>query len=361
MDQRNWMEKAIEVAQTSGRKTPGIPFMSMLYVKGDDLIATWNNSLHPECHLFFQNLPIGSGGTLFFPYEPTKISEMMLWILKSEINQIFISVLNTDTPLEFVQWAQENKIAVEYQFLKGLGERLNEIHLFNRQADIPFITLSFGMSLDGKIATRTGDSKYISGNESRQFVHHLRHTHQSILVGINTILIDHPKLTTRLNDFQGVDPIRIILDSTLKIDLEEPLLHQNSSALTYIVTHSSSDSIKKQKLLRNGVKIIEMSGPKSPLDLHQVLAHLKSIGIESILVEGGSTIHFSFIKARYFNRLYATISPIIIGGETAKSAVGGEGFETLKAATKLKFIEWKQWGDDVIVEAVHPSVQKEED
>ena len=205
------------------------------------------------------------------------------------------------------------------------------------------------MSLDGKIATYSGDSKYISGPEALDFIHELRHEHQSILIGINTVMIDHPKLTTRLKNVTGRNPIKVILDTSLKIDVNEPLF-SSSEALTYIVTHVSSNAIKKQTLRDKGIKIIEINSKPMPVD--EILIRLKNEGIESVLVEGGGTIHFAFIKARMFNRLYATVSPIIIGGEKAKTAVAGEGFDTLKSAARLKFINWTQLGNDYVIEAV---------
>lgn len=227
--------------------------------------------------------------------------------------------------------------------------RFNPFYSYSLDSKYPFVTLSFGMSLDGKIATYTGDSKYISGPEALEFIHHLRHQHQAILIGINTVLIDHPKLTTRLKNANGNNPIKIILDTSLKIDINEPLF-TSSDSLTYIVTHVSSNPTKKQTLREKGIKIIEINEKPMPVD--EILIQLKDQGISSVLVEGGGTIHFAFIKARRFNRLYATISPIIIGGDKAKTAVAGEGFDTLKAATKLKFINWTQFGNDYIIEAI---------
>jgi diaminohydroxyphosphoribosylaminopyrimidine deaminase / 5-amino-6-(5-phosphoribosylamino)uracil reductase len=227
-----------------------------------------------------------------------------------------------------------------------------DIDQFSMLSKIPYVTLSFGMSLDGKIATKTGDSKYISGSESRQFVHRLRHIHDAILVGINTVMIDHPSLTTRLEGFQGKDAHRILLDSTLKINLDERIIAQKSSANTIVVTRVSSDAIKKAALRSLGVIVVEIEDPSAPLNLHEALRKIKSLGINSILVEGGSTVHFSFIKSGLFKRLYATVSPIIIGGDLAKSAVGGEGFPTLLESARLDFIKCEKVGPDYILEAI---------
>jgi diaminohydroxyphosphoribosylaminopyrimidine deaminase/5-amino-6-(5-phosphoribosylamino)uracil reductase len=227
--------------------------------------------------------------------------------------------------------------------------------------DYPYITLSFGMSLDGKIATVTGDSKYISSLESRAFVHQLRSQHDAILVGINTVLIDHPQLTTRLEGVQGKNPIKVILDSSLKISLDEPLLVNTSPHDVIIVTSRQADPNKKQTLEAMGVRIIELNQDRSPLDLNQAMKLLKQWGIQSVLVEGGSTVHFSFIERRLFNRLFVSISPIIIGGETAKTAVGGNGFETLSQAVKLSIVRQFQLGVDLMIEAINASKEDTHD
>jgi len=217
---------------------------------------------------------------------------------------------------------------------------------------LPFVTLSFAMSLDGKIATRTGDSKYISGPQSAAFVHRLRDRHDGILVGINTVLADHPRLTTRLPNGKGHDATRIILDSQLRIPLDEPLLRLDSTAGTIVICRTDADQDRKAALEGLGVVVIGIPDPHAPEGLREALVRLKAIGIRSILVEGGGTIHFSFIEQRLFDRVFVTIAPIVIGGETAKPAVGGGGFATLADAARLRFVRRITAGADLILEAV---------
>lgn len=221
----------------------------------------------------------------------------------------------------------------------------------NHTQQIPYITLSFGMSLDGKIATITGDSKYISGLESRAFVHQLRHQHDGILVGINTIFIDHPSLTTRLPHLPSKDAHRIILDSNCRIDLAEPILSLSSKAKTILVCKADGNPTKQAELTKLGVLVVPIETTSSSLPLELVLPRLFQLGIRSILVEGGSTIHFSFLKSGFVHQIFATLSPIIIGGETAKSAVGGKGFETLKESPKLNILSIKKYGSDYVIHA----------
>ena len=359
MRKEEWMRKAFSLAKKGIGKIVNEPLNSLLLVQGDETLFFWNHDGKHRLDEAIDHHSIKQGGVLYLPYEPEMNPKLLLWILNSSVISIEISQLNRIEPNRFVEWAKANKIEVNVGLLKDEGFNLNEIYFHRLTSPYPFITLSFGMSLDGKIATYTGDSKYISGNESLAFVHQLRHEHQAILVGINTVLIDHPKLTTRLEKIKGRDPIKIILDSTLKINLDEPLF-TSSKAKTIIVTKKDTCPEKKNTLIKMGVKIIEVEDKSSPMNIKEILLKLRNEGIESLLVEGGGTIHFSFVKERLFNRIYATVSPMIIGGESAKTAVSGQGFKTLKEAAKLKFTQVNLYGKDYIIEAVLDEENSEE-
>ncbi|MEY3431810.1 MAG: Riboflavin biosynthesis protein RibD [Bacillota bacterium] len=237
--------------------------------------------------------------------------------------------------------------------LNELTQLRQEMENFSLRSDIqrPWITLSFGMSLDGKIATYTGDSKYISGPLTRAFVHELRHRHDGILVGIRTIEADHPLLTTRLNDGQGRNPHRIILDSQLRIELDEPVLQAKIDSKTIIATKANHGSRKIEALKKLGVTILLDPTASENIDLTWLMSALKANQIHSLLVEGGGTIHESFIKKDFFDCIYAQISPIIIGGKDAKTPVEGLGFATLKESSRVAFHNHFILGSDIILVA----------
>lgn len=213
----------------------------------------------------------------------------------------------------------------------------------------PWITLSYGMSMDGKIATYTGDSKYITGPEGRQVVHTLRHQHHGILVGIQTVKTDHPLLTTRLDEQVGQDAQRIILDSTLAIDLSEKILTLDSKAKTYVVAKLGVDQHKINQLEKLGVQVLLDPTANKRIDLHWLMSALKQNGIDSILVEGGGTVHFSFIELGLVDMIVAQVSPLIIGGRDAKTPVEGQGFATLMQSKSFAFQRYWQVGSDIII------------
>jgi len=160
---------------------------------------------------------------------------------------------------------------------------------------------------------------------------------------------DHPLLTTRLQDRKGKDAHRIILDSQLRIDLNEPILKAKSTATTYVVTKAHSGSAKQQKLKDLGVKVWIDPSSAPHIDLAWLITMFQAEGILSVLVEGGGTIHESFIKADLFDWLCAQISPLLIGGKDAKTPIEGQGFATLKEATRVAFDNLFMAGDDIIL------------
>jgi len=214
----------------------------------------------------------------------------------------------------------------------------------------PWITLSFGMSLDGKIATRQGDSKYITGPEAREFVHHLRHRHDAILVGIQTVVNDHPLLTTRFTTFKGKDANRIILDSKLRIAIDEPLLNQRSDAKTLVIAKAHlADKQKVEQLLSMGVVVLLDPYLSKRIHLGWLMKQLLLRQVRSVMVEGGGTVHESFITQGFVDRIYAQVSPLLIGGKKAKTPVEGLGFALLKDATRVAFSNHFKLGQDIII------------
>lgn len=224
-----------------------------------------------------------------------------------------------------------------------------QVDTYIKQSNLPYVSLSYAMSADGKIATKTGDSKYISGKESLAFVHELRNMHDAILVGINTVLLDNPSLTTRFISGKRKDPIRIVLDTNLRIPLTSQILHLTSDAKTIIVTSNQADTTKIKQIETLGHQVIICKTKNGTLDLKDVLISLFNLQIKSILVEGGSLVHYSFIKENLVCSIYATIAPLIIGGTQAKGPVGGEGFATLQNSKKLSLVNSMLLGDDIVL------------
>lgn len=206
----------------------------------------------------------------------------------------------------------------------------------------PFVTIKSGVTLDGKIATSLSDSKWITSTEARQEVHQIRNENAAILVGANTVQKDNPSLTTRIPN--GRNPIRVILDSTLRIPMEANVV-TDREAPTWIFTTSNHAEEKKKALENAGVKVFVTSGEKH-INLHEMLDVLGQKGVSSLLIEGGGEVNASFIENKLMDKIILYFAPKIIGGRLAPSFVEGTGITKMKDAIEFKDISFTQIGKD---------------
>jgi len=214
----------------------------------------------------------------------------------------------------------------------------------------PFITVKFAMSLDGKIATRTGDSKWISSEESRRFAHYLRYTTDAILVGVNTILADDPHLTYRLCARGGVvkrQPLRIILDAEGKTPVAAKIFHEPGTVL--MAVGEKIEPAKKQAYLDAGADVILLPAKRGLVDLTVLFKSLGARQIASVLVEGGSTVLGSVFDSGLTDKVITFVAPIIIGGKQATTAVGGKGIEKVMNSVKLENVKTRVFNSDIMI------------
>jgi diaminohydroxyphosphoribosylaminopyrimidine deaminase/5-amino-6-(5-phosphoribosylamino)uracil reductase len=210
----------------------------------------------------------------------------------------------------------------------------------------PFVTVKVAQSLDGRIATATGESKWISGSGARRFVHKLRRDHDAILVGIGTVLIDDPELTVRL--VRGRDPLRIVVDSQLRIPLSSRVLAEGAATGTLLVTSKSADRARAKEIKSLGAEVLRLPRSKAyaGIDLARLLEELGRRGIASVLVEGGRGIITSLLRARAVDRLVAVIAPKIVG--QGIEAVGDLEITRLNNAIVFSSFRTRRLGADMI-------------
>jgi len=243
---------------------------------------------------------------------------------------------------------REAGIEVAVGVLEEEARRLNEAFIKYVTARRPFVILKTAMSLDGKIATVTGESRWITGEAAREYVHQLRNTCDAVLVGIGTVLKDDPSLTTRLPE-GGRDPVRVILDSSARLPLAARVLNQDSEAPTLVATTEVAPAERLAALRQAGAEVLVCGrGPQVNLDL--LLAELATREIVSVLVEGGSTVNASFLLQGLVDKVVWFIAPRIIGGREALGPVGGSGIRHLARAIRLTETVVKQLGADLCVE-----------
>jgi diaminohydroxyphosphoribosylaminopyrimidine deaminase / 5-amino-6-(5-phosphoribosylamino)uracil reductase len=237
-------------------------------------------------------------------------------------------------------------IAVEVGLNESEARRLNEFYLKHITTGRPFVTAKFAASLDGRIATATGESRWITSEAARAAARRLRHTHDAVLVGVNTVLADDPELTTRIEG--GRSPLRVVVDSSLRTPASARILRSGSgSALVATTARADAERLAQLRDLGVDVEIIE-SAP-SGVDLQALLGVLGARGLISVLIEGGASVLGSAFDAQIVDKVVAMLAPRIIGGDAATNAVGGTGVLTLAAAHLLHDVTVEHAGPDLVV------------
>lgn len=239
-------------------------------------------------------------------------------------------------------------IAIEKGVLEKDAAKLNEVFVKNVREKAPFVVLKAAMTLDGKLATASGESKWITGEKARKHAHQLRSKYDAILVGIGTVLADDPHLTSRVRG--GKDPLRVVLDGELKIPLNAKVLADKNFV---IATTSGASKQKIVELEKKGGKVIVCNSESNSgrVELKYLLNKLFENGVMSVLVEGGSEVHGSFVDARLFDKVVFFAAPKIVGGKDAKSVVGGQGVSKMSEAIELREMSVKKIGEDFVFEA----------
>ena len=313
-------------------------------------------SAHAEVVALRQAGKEAQGATMYVTLEPCchfgRTPPCTQAIVEGGIAEVHIAILDPN-PLV----SSRGKAALEDAGIKTrVGEHeeeareLNEAYIKFITTGLPFVTVKFAMSLDGKIATRTGDSRWISGEGSREYVHQLRRAADAIMVGVNTILYDDPQLTSRDSSGLEKQPLRVIVDSGARTPPTARVF--NEPGTTMVATTPAAASSRVKKLEETGAEVLEFStfSPKEGLvDLEELLRELGRREITRILVEGGGTLLGSLFDQGLVDKVIAFIAPMIIGGKEAKLAVGGKGVDRIAEALRLSRVKVERFGDDVMI------------
>jgi diaminohydroxyphosphoribosylaminopyrimidine deaminase/5-amino-6-(5-phosphoribosylamino)uracil reductase len=227
--------------------------------------------------------------------------------------------------------------------------RLNESFIKYMRTHHPFVVLKMAATLDGRIATRTGDARWVTGPEARGLVHQLRHAMDAIMVGVGTVMADDPELTTRLDKGRGVDPVRIVLDTHLSMSSGARMLNQLSSAETIIVCGPNAAEANKMRLKDKGACVMEVPLVHGRIDLPILMERLGHRGLTSVLVEGGSMVAGAALKAGVVDKVLFFYAPKILGGDDGIPMCTGQGPEKMEACMPLIDTHVERMGDDILV------------
>ena len=354
------MRRALELAKKGSGYTKPNPLVGAIIVKDGKIIGEGYHEIyggnHAEINAFNNATESVEGATMYVTLEPCshfgKTPPCANAIVKNKIKKVIIG-LKDPNPLvsgKGIQILRDNGIEVVTGVLEEEGKKINEIFLKYITTRLPFCIMKTAMTLDGKIASYTGDSKWITNELSRQYVHELRNRVSGIMVGIGTVLKDNPELTTRLKNTEGIDATRIIVDSTARISVESSVLNLQSKAKTIIATTEMASSEKLKVLRDKGAEIIITPMKNNRVNLAYLIKELGERKIDSVLLEGGSELNYSAVEQGIVDKIIAFVAPKIIGGNISKTPVGGKGKEFMKEAIEIKNIEVQSFGNDIMIE-----------
>ena len=361
------MRRTLELAaQGVGQVSPS-PLVGCVIVSANGEIVgegtyIYENVTHAEIIALNQAGERANGGTAYVSLEPHshfgRTPPCTEALIKAGIRRVVCPMEDPNPLVSGNGFARlrEAGIAVETGILKEEAGRLNEKFCHWHKLGRPFVGLKMAMSLDGRIATRTGDSRWITGEESRLKVHQIRHEYDAILVGGKTAQIDNPLLTDRSGRKRRRPLLRVILDNSLRISPASNLAETALEIPTLVFTDNPSlEKIEMLQARRIEVKQIAEGGR----NLIGVLNELKKRDVQSILIEGGATIAGAFFDAGLIDKVSFFLAPMIIGGKDAPNAIGGVGAQRLSSATNLKNVEIHQHGADLEITGYPKSSNKD--
>ena len=349
MNYDNLMRECFDLALRGSGKVLTNPMVGAVLYKDGKIIARGYHKSYYDDHAeidCFNNLNESEeGATLVVNLEPCshfgKHPPCVDEVIRRKVKRVVISNTDTNPKVDGISKLKEAGIEVITGVLEEEGEKLNEKFFFNMKYNRPLVALKYAQSLDGKIATENFDSKWISNEESRLYVHKLRNDYDAIIVGRNTLETDNPRLTSRITN--GVDPFRVIVTSKAKLDLGYEVFKENSDNKTIIATNSKID-------LGEGVKVLTCKDKNGSVDLNDLLDRLYELNIGSVLVEGGSVLNNSFLEADLVDKIYQFMAPVVVSGKNSMSAFVGKGAKLIKDAKRFRIDEIKRFGSDVMFE-----------
>lgn len=358
--------RAIELAACGiGQVSPSPLVGCVIVSKTGEIVGegcyTFDGVAHAEAVALAQAGEKAQGATAYVSLEPhhhfSRTPPCTEALLKAGIARVVCPIEDTN-PLvagKGFEFLREKGIEVVTGILREEAARQNEKYFHWHNTGGPFVHLKMAISLDGRIATRTGDSRWITGAESLQKSHELRHEYDAILVGSNTVTVDNPSLTDRSGKPRRRPLVRIVLDNQLKISQAANLVLTAKDTPTIVYT-DSDDAVKISDLKNEGIEVVRVA--EGGRNLQGVLFDLGKRDIQSLIVEGGTIVAGAFYDAKLINKVTFFIAPIVIGGKDAPPAVGGLGASRLTGAMRLENVEIKQHGADLEVTG-YPEIKGE--
>jgi diaminohydroxyphosphoribosylaminopyrimidine deaminase/5-amino-6-(5-phosphoribosylamino)uracil reductase len=364
MNDEYFMQLALGLAKKGEGFTSPNPMVGAVIVKNGKVVGKGYHhaagKAHAEINAINEAGALAKGATLYVTLEPCnhtgRTPPCTQKILASGIRRVVVAMHdpNPDVKGGGIDYLKHQGIEVKAGVCEEQAKKLNEIFIKFVRTHRPFTIIKCAATLDGRIATRTGDSRWVTGEESRKFVHRLRHAVDAIMVGINTVEKDDPSLTTRLENRLGglkcLDPVRIVLDTHLRIAEKAKLLRLDSDSDTIIITGHSVSEDKKSRIEQQGARVIECPVKDGLIDLDMLMDRLGALGITSLLIEGGSRVIASALSAGIVEKIFFFFAPKILGGDDGVPICKGKGADVMKSCIPVKNVNIRQFGKDVMIQ-----------
>nr|WP_290668102.1 bifunctional diaminohydroxyphosphoribosylaminopyrimidine deaminase/5-amino-6-(5-phosphoribosylamino)uracil reductase RibD [Ardenticatena sp.] len=357
---RTYMQRALALAQQARGRTSPNPMVGAVLVKEGRIVGEGYHRRAGDPHAEVEALRAAGeaarGATLYVTLEPCchygRTPPCTKALIEAGVAEVHMAMLDPNPKV-----AGKGRAALEAAGIRtsvGLCEQearaLNAAFVKWVTTGRPLVIAKFAMSLDGKIAAHTGDARWISGEASRHYAHQLRNEVDAILVGVQTVLADNPRLTTRLPDLEDVrHPLRIVLDSRGRAPLTAQLFQPTLPGRTLVVTTPAMPAAHRDALRAQGVEVLVCPSENGRVALPALLDELGARDITSVLVEGGGTVLGAFFDANLVDEVVAFIAPMIIGGAAAPQPVGGQGVARVADAWRLEDVYVERLGDDLLV------------
>jgi len=358
-EKEKYMRRVICLAEKgSGWVNPN-PLVGALLFSGNHIIAEgfhhYFGGPHAEDDLFSKSGTFPDDSSLVINLEPCnhlgKTLPCAPLIVEKGIKHVIVGMSDPDPQVNGsgIDYLRLHGVNVEVGILEKECRLLNEVFIKFKSTGIPFVLLKWAMTLDGKIATVANASRWITGDLARKEVHLLRQRYSAIMVGVNTIIVDNPLLNTRLKSKNVKNPLKIIADTTCRIPVDSKVL-TNDPHLTIVAVTGMADKEKIKTIERLGAHVLICPVKEGRVDLSFLMKSVSAMDIDSVMIEGGSTIAFSALKEGIVDKIIGFVAPKILGGATAPAPVGGSGIPFMEEAINIRDWKIRKMGGDLMIE-----------
>jgi len=354
-----YMKLALDLANKGSGFVAPNPMVGAVIIKEGEIIGQGYHEkygeLHAERNAIADCMDSPKGATIYVTLEPCchhgKTPPCTDAIIKSGIAKVVIGSVDPNALVsgQGILKLQENGIEVQTGILQEECDELNEVFFHYIKTKTPYVIMKYAMTMDGKIATTTGKSKWITGEAARYRVHEDRHRYTAIMVGIGTVLADDPLLNCRIENKK--DPTRIICDTNLRLRTDSQIVTTANEIPTIIAT-AVSDADKHKPYIAKGCNVIVVGKKDGHIDLNELMVKLGEENIDSILLEGGGSLNWSALQSGIVNKVQTYIAPKIFGGANAKTPVSGVGVDEPDNAFLLKTETITMLEQDILIESI---------